>query len=523
MSSTGAPPRPGTRPRPATPAGARPRRHTSTALDPRAAVRSSQNLRFRRSITLLALTLVLPGSAQIARGNRRLGQVVLGAWLALWLTAAAVLLTGGAGLVAGIAVSPDRLELLRVGALALAAAWVVALLDAWRLGDPPRLRRGHRLAMTGTALALVGVVTVPLLLASHYAAVQKDLVSTLFPSGEAAAASDGRLNLLLLGADSSEERLGLRTDSMNLVSVDVTTGHTVLVGMPRNFEDARFPAGTPLAAQFPDGFRGEEPASQWLLNGVYHYGTEHPDLVPGAADPGAEAIKQAISGTLGLDVHYYLLVDLGGFKQVVDALGGVTLELEEDVPYGQSGGVLRAGVQDLNGREALWYARSRTGGSDYVRMHRQRCVLGALLHEADPVNVLRRFGALAGSAKSVITTDIPQAALPQFVDLAVSARSQGVDSLQMSPPLVQPGAPDLPVMRAALAAAFDPPETDEAPVEAAPVAQAPSGASGPTVDPSSADALAADPGVDGTAAEPPVGDVRGAGGSSTVDGTCSYG
>lgn len=515
MTAAGAPPRPPGLPSARRAAGPSrlPRGRSATALDPEAAVRASQDLRFRRSITLLALTLVLPGSAQLVRGRRRVGQVVLALAGIAVLTVGAVLLVGGPGAVVGVAVRPGMLTVVRIGTLLVAGGWALLLVDAWRLGEPPRMRRGQRLAMTATALGMVVVVATPLALLSHYARLQDDLVSALFPSGEAAAASDGRLNVLLLGGDAAEGRPGLRTDSMNLVSVDVATGRAVIVGMPRNIEDARFPAGTPLARAFPAGFHGEGAKSDWLLNAVYSYATEHPELVPGAADPGAEGVKEAVAGTLGLHVHYYVLVNLGGFKQVVDALGGIALTVEEDVPYGRSGGVIAAGAQKLNGREALWYARSRTGSSDYVRMHRQRCVLGALLHEANPSNVLRRFGALADSAKGVITTDVPQAALPQLVDLAVKARGLGVESLQMSPPLVYPGSPDLAVMHQAVLDVFAGRKVANPP---APVATTKRTAA------AGAPAAAGDGIAVATATPAPVGDVRAAGGASSVEAACSY-
>jgi hypothetical protein len=79
-------------------------------------------------------------------------------------------------------------------------------------------------------------------------------------------------------------------------------------------------------------------------------------------------------------------------------------------------------------------------------MSRQRCVLGAILHEADPSTVLRNFTALAQASTSVITTDIPQAELPELVDLAWRAKDLPVTSLQLVPPLIEPADPDLGVI-----------------------------------------------------------------------------
>ena len=121
-------------------------------------------------------------------------------------------------------------------------------------------------------------------------------------------------------------------------------------------------------------------------------------------------------------MHYYVVIDLAGFRDLVDALGGVTIRITERVPIGQSGRVLTPGLRRLDGYETLWYARSRSDSSDYGRMSRQRCVLGAMLNEADPATVLRNFTDLAAASTSVVRTDIPQEQLPELIELAVLAK-----------------------------------------------------------------------------------------------------
>jgi hypothetical protein len=149
-----------------------------------------------------------------------------------------------------------------------------------------------------------------------------------------------------------------------------------------------------------------------------------------------------VEGTLGLPVHYYVVVDLDGFRNLVDALGGVTIRITEEIPLGSTGDVLEPGLHELDGYETLWYARSRTGSSDYARMSRQRCVLGAILHEADPGTVLRNFTALADASTSIVTTDIPVDQLPELVELAWKAKDLPIGTLQLVPPLVTPADPD---------------------------------------------------------------------------------
>jgi LCP family protein required for cell wall assembly len=397
----------------------------------------------------------------------------------------------------------------------VAVAWVALLVDAWRLGHPPGLKRKHRLVMVGTTLALSALVATPLLLAARYASAAHEAVVALFPSREAAATSDGRLNVLLLGADAGEGRVGVRPDSITLVSVDVRTGTPLLVSVPRNLEKARFAENSAAAAQFPNGFSGEGDRGEWLINATWTYGEDNPELFPGEAGPGVTAVKQAVEGTLGLSIHYFVVIDLDGFSNLVDALGGVTIRITEPIPIGSDGEVLEPGLRRLDGHETLWYARSRTDSSDYARMSRQRCVLGAILHEADPSTVLRNFTALAEASTSVITTDIPQAELPELIDMAWRAKDIPITSLQLVPPLIEPADPDLGViaeqldlaMEVSVGAGSDDADTE---VTAAPTAMA-----GPQLAASPADERSdADPATEDEAADaPPVVD---------LSSVCSY-
>ncbi len=404
-------------------------------------------LRLRRALTLLVTTAVVPGTAQLAVGNRRVGRVAVRVWMSL--VCAALLLAGSALLwrdgVVGLLVRPWVLTGIQVVLLAVGLGWAALLVDALRLGRLVTLAPRARLLCGGVALALVAAVCVPTLTAARYAGVQRDLVTSVFGDGDAVATADGRINILLLGGDSGRNRVGTRPDSITLVSTDVATGSSVMFSLPRNLMGARFPAGTALAKAFPDGFDG-------MLNGVYTYGAEHPDLFPGVSDPGAEATKAAVAGTLGIPVHYYVLVDLGGFSGLVDALGGIRLKVEQRVPIGGGTspivGWIEPGAQRLDGYHALWYARSREGSSDYARMARQRCVMGALLQQADPATVVRRFHKLAASAKRVVATDIPQRALPGLVELAPRARASKVRSVQFVPPLIRSSRPDFDLIAA---------------------------------------------------------------------------
>ena len=106
----------------------------------------------------------------------------------------------------------------------------------------------------------------------------------------------------------------------------------------------------------------------------------------------------------------------------------------------------------LNGREALWFARSRADSSDYDRMVRQKCVMNAMLNELDPLTVLTKFNKIASAGKEIMATDIPTSDLSTMVRLALAAKQLPVSSVAFMPPLIEPGHPDFSVVRSAVAA-----------------------------------------------------------------------
>lgn len=392
------------------------------------------------------MTVVAPGSAQVTVGNRSVGKLALKIWFGLLAAVALLLWRVSASTLIDLTVHSWAVVMFKVLAFALVVPWVLLLIDAWRLGKPPALSRPHRLMMLGATVGLAVLVASPFVVATRYATAAHNAVSELFPSGNVAAESDGRLNILLLGNDAGDGREGVRPDSITLASIDVRTGATSLISLPRNLEQARFQDGTPASDEFPYGFSGDGDPLEYMLNATWTYGVDHPELFPAAKNPGSEAVKQAVAGTLGLDVHYYVTIDLAGFQDLVDSIGGITVRIEDDIPIGQEGRVLEPGLHELDGYEALWYARSRTGTSDYDRMARQRCVLGAFVNEADPKTVLTNFTGLLDASKSVIETDIPAGELSKLVDLAKRAKKSPLSSLQFVPPLITPADPDIDVI-----------------------------------------------------------------------------
>jgi len=418
----------------------------------------------RRSLTLLALTLIAPGSAQVVTGssnatNRppawsRTRLMVAGVALRLWLgfAALAVLLVGLALLnrdwVLGLFTHQWVIRPLALVFFAGALIWPVLLLDAWRIGQAPELtRRSRRWIALLTAGLMVLTLAAPLAVGRRVWAAA-DLLSGVFGSGKDSAAVDGRYNVLLLGGDTGPSRVGTRPDSINLASIDEKTGQTALFSLPRNLQNVPFPTGSPAAKALPNGWNCGDVC---LLNAIYKYGTDNPKLFPGGRDPGAEAMMQAVQAITGLKVNYYVLIDLQGFQDLIDAVHGVDIDVVARTPIGSEHSKVRGwiepGQQRLDGFHALWYARSRDATSDYDRMARQRCVMTAMVNQLDPATVLRNFQGLASAGSKVVATDIPASRLPTFLELAQEAKKSKIESVQFVPPVIIPKHPDFTVIR----------------------------------------------------------------------------
>ena len=220
--------------------------------------------------------------------------------------------------------------------------------------------------------------------------------------------------ILLMGTDEGPGNWGARTDTIILVALEHGTRRAAAFGIPRNLVDVRVGGRLPV---FHDS-----------INGLYSYARAQPDLFPHARDPGASALKFAVSRLLGVRVDYYALANLSGFEDLVDALGGVTIDVKERL----NDSVTRAAwgepkpridvypgrTYHFDGREALAYVRSRKASDDYTRMARQRCFLSALADQLDPLSVLRNFESLARTVERNVRTDVPLDRLPGLVKLA---------------------------------------------------------------------------------------------------------
>jgi polyisoprenyl-teichoic acid--peptidoglycan teichoic acid transferase len=402
-------------------------------------------VRFRRAVTLLVMTLFLPGSAQLVAGRKQIGRIALRVWVALVGTLAGVVLIGlvWPGFIYWLLSNTFMLGVIRLVLFALAIGWAGLFVDAWRLGQPLELMQKQRLVMVGINGFLCFSVAGTLLFASHVVAVQRDFITAMFGDGVVTDAHHGRYNVLLLGGDSGVDRWGLRPDSITVASIDAESGHTILFGLPRNMQNFPFREDSVMGEQFPDGFDCDD----CYLNSLSTWAADNPELFTTYDEPGVEATIEGVEGITGLKINYYAMVNLKGFRNLVDAVGGVTMNVRDRIPIGGVGGpvtgYIEPGVQRLDGFQTLWFARSRESADDYSRMARQKCVMNAMLGQLSPRVVVTKFEKIASASQDVISTNLPASELGRFVELALKAKGQPLATVSFVPPLINTGSPDI--------------------------------------------------------------------------------
>ncbi len=154
---------------------------------------------------------------------------------------------------------------------------------------------------------------------------------------------------------------------------------------------------------------------------------------------------------------------MAGFASIIDALGGLTVDVgPERIPIGgitpsgrlvRPDGYIEPGIQQLTGEQALAFARSRTGTTDYARMGRQRCLLQNILTQKSPTDLLANFQGVASATTNSVSTNIPQAVLPALAALARRGRGLAGERVVRPEPArpvrgrrqVQDRRPELPV------------------------------------------------------------------------------
>jgi LCP family protein required for cell wall assembly len=419
---------------------------------------------------LLAATLsaLLPGAGQWLAGDRRKARNLF-IIDALVLVVLLFFFHDKVSLLTAF-VKPTSMALLMVVNILTLGYRVWAADDAYRTASETGSSVG-RVAGITAMIALGFFIVLPHAVFGYYDLVQYSLITTVFdggdtstssttalaagdqtPSGvgEQAAAAEStttttvaeeetpwdeldRLNILLLGGDFGVGRTGVRTDTMITVSIDPKTGEAAMFQIPRNWTYAPLPEGMGIwdCNCYPE-----------LINELWVMGEQYPDAFPGPGTPSENAVKGVVSEFLGIPIQYYALVNLDGFVDIIDAIGGVDVYVPQKIVDDEyptlDGGmktlVIEQGQQHMNGEQALEYSRTRHADSDYYRMSRQKCVLEAAMKETDPTSLLRNFGKFADVIKNTVTTDIPIDLLPKLIELMPKVDMDEVVSIRFIPP-----------------------------------------------------------------------------------------
>jgi polyisoprenyl-teichoic acid--peptidoglycan teichoic acid transferase len=202
---------------------------------------------------------------------------------------------------------------------------------------------------------------------------QTGWVQRMFGGG--AKIGDDPFNVLVLGVDErpESEEEGSRTDTIMLVRVDPGTGDIRLLSVPRDL----------LVEVAP----GEENR----INAAYNFG-------------GIDQTVTAFEDYSGVDVDHYAVVDFQGFKDVINAMGGVEVDVADEVPSKYK---IEDGLQTLNGKQALFFARYRgTSGGDLDRIERQQQLVAALRSQAFSWNTVKQLPSIVRAANRNVLTDL---------------------------------------------------------------------------------------------------------------------
>lgn len=213
-----------------------------------------------------------------------------------------------------------------------------------------------------------------------------------------------RVNILVLGIDQREGDPYARTDTMIVVSIDPKAKTIGMLSLPRD-----------LLVTIP-GYDDNK------INAAYIFGEM--DQRPGG---GIGLLQRTIRANFGIQIHYYGTVNFLGFEKIVDTFGGVTVDpryaiVDNEYPtetYGYTSIYFPAGLQHLDGKAALRYARTRHQDLDFGRSQRQQEVILALRQQAVRGNLLDNFYKLFDVLSGSVKTDLKQEQIAQLANLGM--------------------------------------------------------------------------------------------------------
>jgi LCP family protein required for cell wall assembly len=440
------------------------------------------------------LSLLFPGLGQLYAGApMRALAFAAGPILTLALATGMVLRVDHIALL-GFLIDPTVIDALFVINLAVLIYRLVAIVDAYRVaeylnlmtasveGQPGRVRLGRNPVSLAGLLAVVLVMTGSHVVVARYDILAKGVLDSgcIFvgdptktcaldasPSpgatptpGDTGLPTDSpqplstpvgsalpqvsippwdgktRLNILLVGADQRPAENTFNTDTLIVVSIDPITKQVAMFSLPRDTANVPIPPG-PARQVFGSAYANK-------INSYWTNVRLRSDLYPGTSKTrGFNGLKSLLGYLYDLDIKYFVEVNFDGFKQIVDLMGGVTINVQVPVSddrypsdFGRLARVyIPSGIQHMDGAAALRYARSRHGSNDFDRGQRQQRVLLSLREQADPQALIPRLPQLIDALSSAISTDIPADQLAPLLGLASQIDTKNIRSYVFAPPL----------------------------------------------------------------------------------------
>jgi LCP family protein required for cell wall assembly len=261
---------------------------------------------------------------------------------------------------------------------------------------------------TGMAATMPGAAERPLQIAPRTPVPTLRPTVDIDPSLLDPPAPDRAQTVLLLGIDQRpDETYPSRTDAIALAHIDPQNQRVALLSLPRD-----------LIVEVP-GFGYSR------INAASVYGELNPQTGGGVA-----LTRRTVSNLLNVPIDYVVHVDFNGFIGAIDALGGVTVDVEKEIydpayptmNYGYTVAHFLPGPQTMDGATALMYARVRHPDSDFERMRRQQQVMVAALarlREQNSLLQIHSVAAITGAMRDYVQTDMPQ---DQMISLAWAFR-----------------------------------------------------------------------------------------------------
>ncbi|HET8991732.1 MAG TPA: LCP family protein [Candidatus Saccharimonadales bacterium] len=272
-------------------------------------------------------------------------------------------------------------------------------------------RKARLIATSGFAIGLVIVITLGgLMFSQNYIKLHKVFRGTatadpLTNPNLLKGQATGRINILLMGRDGGNTKQPDVTNTMVVASIDVVNNNISLISIPNNL--------------WVNDSNGASMVSHVFERGEYSFsgGINPNSSDTQTIDAGFKLADQSISGVLGIPINYNVIINFAGLQQLVDALGGITINVPATLTdptmawqNNKQATIVNAGIQNLNGKQTLLYVMSKESTSESAREQRQRAVLSAVFSKimttaslANPLTLSNIISSLGSNVASDIS------------------------------------------------------------------------------------------------------------------------